>query len=143
MEDSKPRIVGIDLGKRTYVAHLIDQAKPKDQVWDGKTDEKGIGRLCAKLRPTDRVGMECCAFAFYLAKVLTNRVGCHVVLLNAGQLAVIYKSVKKTGLEDAGKLAWLLHRMPDEELPVVNAPSEQEEQRRATDSIVFLSVKAS
>jgi transposase len=52
-------------------------------------------------------------------------------LLNAGQLAVIYKSVKKTDLEDAGKLAWLLHRMPDAELPVVSAPSEQEEHRRA------------
>ena len=52
-------------------------------------------------------------------------------MLNAGDLAVIYKSVKKTDLEDAGKLAWLMHRLPDEELPVVALPTEQEQLRRA------------
>jgi len=133
MEDSSTRVVGIDLAKRSYVAHLIDETAVKTQtlVWDGKTDEKGISRLCAKLRPTDRVGMECCAYAFYLAKVLKERVGCRVLVLNAGDLAIIYKSVKKTDLEDAGKLAWLVHRMKDEELPVVAIPDEQEEHRRA------------
>ena len=57
--------------------------------------------------------------------------GCRVLVLNAGDLAIIYKSVKKTDLEDAGKLAWLLDKMSDDELPVVTPPSEQEEHRRA------------
>jgi transposase len=131
MEEITNRVVGIDLAKRTYVAHAIDPGKDKAVIWEGKTDDKGVERLCAKLKAGDRVGIECCAYAFYLAKVLVARVGCQVLVLNAGDLAVIYKSVKKTDLEDAGKLAWLLNRFPDEELPVVTPPTEQEEHRRA------------
>lgn len=131
MEETKTRVVGIDLAKRTYVAHAIEDGQPKDQVWNGKTDDVGLRKLCSRLRPGDRVGMEACAFAFHVAKVIHRQVGCHVVVLNAGDLAVIYKSVKKTDLEDAGKLAKLLYRNPDEELPVVAQPSEQEELRRS------------
>lgn len=131
MEGVKTRVVGIDLAKRSYVAHAIDPAEDKPILWEGKTDEKGIERLCSKLKSTDRVGMECCSFAFYLAKVLQTRVGCHVLVLNAGDLAIIYRSVKKTDQEDSGKLAWLLHRLPDTELPVVTLPNEKEEHRRA------------
>jgi len=131
MEERKTRVVGIDLAKRSYVAHAIDPAKKAAVIWDGRTDDEGIRRLCAKLRPTDRVGIECCSFAFYLAKVLAAKVGCRVLVLNAGDLPLIYKSVKKTDLEDAGKLAWLLNKMADEELPVVASPSEKEEYRRA------------
>jgi len=131
MEETKVRIVGIDLAKRTYVAHMIEDGNPKSKVWDGKNDESGVLRLCSRLRAGDRVGMEACALAFHWAKVIQARVGCKVVVLNAGDLAVIYKSVKKTDFEDAGKLAWLMHRLPDEELPVVALPTEQEELRRA------------
>ena len=69
MEEAKSRVVGIDLAKRSYVAHAIDPAREKAVIWDGKTDEKGIERLCTKLKPTDRVGIECCSYAFYLVKV--------------------------------------------------------------------------
>lgn len=131
MEELKSRVVGIDLAKRTYVAHMIEDGCPKATVWDGKTDQAGILKLCSRLRTGDRVGMEACTLAFHLAKVIQARTGCQVVVLNAGDLAVIYKSVKKTDLEDAGKLAWLMHRLPDEELPVVSQPTEQEELRRA------------
>lgn len=131
MEETRTRVVGIDLAKRTYVAHMIEDGNPKARVWDGKNDETGLLRLCSRLRSSDRIGMEACALAFHWAKVIQAKVGCRVVVLNAGDLALIYKSVKKTDLEDAGKLAWLLHRLPDEELPVVTLPSEQEELRRA------------
>jgi transposase len=131
MEETKTRVVGIDLAKRTYVAHMIEDGNPKARIWDGKTDEAGILKLCSRLHAGDRIGIEACALAFHVSKVLQARVGCRVVVLNAGDLAVIYKSVKKTDLEDAGKLAWLMHRLPDEELPVVAQPSEQEELRRA------------
>jgi transposase len=131
MEATKTRVVGIDLAKRSYVAHAIDPAKDRAVIWEGRTDEKGIDGLCAKLRPSDRVAIECCSYAFYLVKVLTAKVGCRVLVLNAGDLAVIFKSVKKTDLEDAGKLAWLLSKASDDELPVVTPPSEKEEHRRA------------
>jgi len=131
MEALPSRVVGIDLAKRSYVAHIIDPNSEKAQIWEGKTDTGGIDRLCAKLQPHDRLGMECCAFAFRLAKILQERVHCKVLVLNPGELAIIYKSVKKTDLADAGKIAWLLNRHPDEELPTVTLPTEQEEHRRA------------
>lgn len=130
MQEVATRVVGIDLAKRTYVAHMLEDGK-RAKTWNGKTDEAGVLRLCSHLLPSDRVGMEACAYAFHLAKVLKAVVGCHVVVLNAGDLAVIYRSTKKTDQEDAAKLAKLLAKNSDDELPVVALPSEQEELRRA------------
>jgi len=131
MEETGIRYVGIDLAKRSFVGRIEFPDEAKAVVFHGKTDNAGIDKLMARLRPTDRVGMECCAYAFHLAKELTRRVGCEVFVLNAGQLAIIYKSTKKTDLEDAAKIAWLLKRFPANELPVVAVPTEREEHRRA------------
>lgn len=125
------RVVGIDLAKRTYVAKAIETDTGKESVWNGSTDARGIGALCKKLRATDRVGLECCSLGFYVAKVLIRQVGCTVLVLNPGQLAIIYRTSRKTDLIDAGKLAWILNRFPDEELPTVKLPTDQEEHRRA------------
>lgn len=103
MEETGIRYVGIDLAKRSFVGRIEFPDEAKAVVFHGKTDNAGIDKLMARLRPTDRVGMECCAYAFHLAKELTRRVGCEVFVLNAGQLAIIYKSTKKTDLEDAAK----------------------------------------
>jgi transposase len=131
MEAKNVRYVGIDLAKRSYVAKMDDPAKGKIETWYGKTSEAGIEKLLGKLSADDRVAMECCSFAFHLAKRIKNEVGCEVYVLNAGQLAIIYKSTKKTDLEDAAKITWLLHRFPVEELPTVTLPTEEEEHRRA------------
>jgi len=132
MEESGIRFVGIDLAKRTFEARIEypDNEQKKFERFSGQTGKTGIDKLMARLKKDDHVAIECCAYAFYLAKEITRRVGCKVFVLNAGQLAIIYKSTKKTDLEDAGKLAWILKRMPPEELPVVPLPSEIEEHRR-------------
>ena len=53
-----------------------------------------------------------------------------MILLNAGDLSTIYKSLKKTDKEDALKLVRLIKRIPSAELPVVSLPSEREERAR-------------
>jgi transposase len=131
MEERSIRYVGIDLAKKTFEARIEYPDSPKSERFGGKTDESGIERLIAKLQPGDRIGLECGTMSFHLAKRLIARVGCEVYVLNAGQLAVIYKSTKKTDLEDAGKIAWIMKRFPPEELPVVSLPTEREEHRRA------------
>lgn len=131
MEETNIRYVGIDLAKRSFEVNVSYPDDRKAEHFSGKTTIAGVDKLITQLRPTDRVAVECCAYAFHLAKKLINRVGCEVYVLNAGQLAVIYKSTKKTDLEDAAKLSWLLKRLPPQELPAVTLPTEQELHRRA------------
>lgn len=131
MEGKENRIVGIDLAKRSMVVHIIDPVKPKAEVVHYKTESHGLNLLVKKLRPDDLVGLEVCAFGAWLARFLEKKVGCKVIALNPGDIAIIYRSTKKTDLEDAAKIAWLLQRLPEEELPKVDLPSEQEERRRS------------
>jgi transposase len=131
MEEKKGRIIGIDLAKRTYVAWMEDEELNLTKDWQGTTSEKGLKQLITRLRPTDKVALECCSFAFYLAKRIMKESGSQVFVLNPRDLAVIYRSTKKTDLEDSRKLAWILRRFPVEELPMVKLPTEQEEHRRA------------
>jgi transposase len=131
MEETGIRYVGIDLAKRSFEVNVSFPDERKAERFSGATSTAGIEKLIARLRPTDRVAMECCAYAFHLARKLIDRVGCEVYVLNAGQLAIIYKSTKKTDLEDAAKLSWLLKRLPPQELPAVKLPSEKELHRRA------------
>lgn len=131
MADETGRIIGIDLAKRSYVAKLIDQATGEERAWQGKTDQRGIKALLGKLRPSDRIGIECCALAMKLARIIIRAVGAEVLLLNAGQLRIIYQSIKKTDLVDAEKIARLLLRFPASELPIVRPPSPAEEYQRA------------
>jgi hypothetical protein len=63
--------------------------------------------ISSALGREDRVAIECCALGFWLARELIAKVGCDVLVLNAGQLAIIYKSTRKTDLNDAEKLAWI------------------------------------
>jgi transposase len=77
------------------------------------------------------VACEACGAAFPLVRFLIKEVGCEVVVLNPGVLAMIWASTRKTDAEDAYKLAQFIQRHPYDELPIVALPTEQEEQRRA------------
>ena len=57
-------------------------------------------------------------------------------MLNPGKLAMIWQSTRKTDKEDAHKLASLVQRYPEDELPVVTVPDEREEKMRT-----FVSMK--
>lgn len=123
------RFVGIDLGKRTYEMCIIDQ-KGKITRTGGKTDFAGIERLCEKLNGDDAVAIEACNLAFRMERAIRKSVGCKVCIMNAGKLAVIYMSTRKTDKEDSLKLAKLLKNHDEDELPIVTPPSDEEWERR-------------
>ena len=122
------RYVGIDLGKRTYQAAFVQKGAVKKS--NGKTYVEGRQGLYAKLRPTDKVGLEACSLAFIMAKEMEAAVGCQVYVLNPHRLAVIYASMKKTDKEDSLKLAHMLEDFQEERLPLVPVPREKEMERR-------------
>ena len=84
-----------------------------------------------QLRNADKVGLEACSLAFSLSREISEKTGAKVFVLNPGKLKVIYESTKKTDIEDALKLAKLIQRFPEEELPIVPLPTEREEKNRA------------
>ena len=128
-EMTKKRFVGIDLGKKTYEIKFI-ASNGKVTGTNGKTSPAGRKALYEKLLPTDRVAIEVCSLAMVMAKEIQKKVGCEVVLLNPSQIALIYRSVKKNDQEDALKLARLVQKFTNDELPTVNLPTEHEENLR-------------
>ncbi len=123
------RFVGIDLGKRTYEIKIIE-SDGKVSGTNGLTNPVGRKTLYKKLRCTDRVAIEVCSLAMVMAREIEKEVGCEVVLLNPSQIALIYRSLKKNDKEDALKLARLVQKYTNEELPKVELPSEHEENIR-------------
>jgi transposase len=125
----KRRYVGIDLGKRTYAVAVIGKTG-KVTHSNGRTSLEGRTALYKKLEKTDKVAIEAGNLAFIMAKEILAQVGCEVVVLNAGKLALIYGSMKKTDKEDSLKLARIIEQFRDEQLPSVPVPSDQEMRRR-------------
>ena len=123
------RFVGIDLGKRTYEMKIIG-INGKVTGTNGQTNPSGRKSLYRKLLATDRVAIEVCSLGMVIAKEIQKEVGCEVVLLNPSQLALIYRSLKKNDKEDALKLARLVQKYTNEELPKVELPTEHEENLR-------------
>ena len=123
------RFVGIDLGKRTYEMRIIG-INGKVTGINGQTNPSGRKSLYKKLLSTDRVAIEVCSLAMVMAKEIQKEVGCEVVLLNPSQLVLIYRSLKKNDKEDALKLARLVQKYKNEELPKVELPTEHEENLR-------------
>ena len=129
MKDCEGRNVGIDLGKRTHETKIIWK-DGKVTGTNGKTSPEGRKKLYALLRASDRVAIEVCSLGMVMAKEIKEQVGCDVVLLNPSQVALIYRSVKKNDKEDALKLARLVQKYTDDELPTVELPTEHEESIR-------------
>lgn len=123
------RFVGIDLGKRTYEMKIIG-INGKVTGTNGQTNPSGRKLLYRKLLATDRVAIEVCSLGMVMAKEIQKEVGCEVVLLNPSQLVLIYRSLKKNDKEDALKLARLVQKYTNEELPKVELPTEHEENLR-------------
>jgi transposase len=129
MKSEKRRYVGIDLGKRTYTMAVIGKTG-KVVHSNGRTDSEGRGGLYGKLEKGDKVALEAGNLAFIMAWEIVEQVGCEVVVLNAGKLALIYGSMKKTDKEDSLKLARIVEQFRDDQLPSVPLPNERELRRR-------------
>jgi len=134
MEQGKGRFVGIDLAKKSMEVCILGEGKAAARS-SYKTDAVGRTRLGKILTSDDIVAVEACALAFVVARQLRREVGCTVLVLNPGKLAMIWQSTRKTDKEDARKLASLVQRYPEEELPVVAVPDEREEAMRSTVSM--------
>lgn len=126
MEDA--RYVGIDVGKATMEVRILRETSEGIKIvkWNGKTDVDGRLRLIGMLRKSDIIALEAGEPAFTIAREIMEMVGARVLVLNPGRLAIIYRSTKKTDSEDALKLARLVMRFTEEELPVVKIPSGEE-----------------
>jgi len=118
--------VGIDVGKRRLEIVRITKEGELQRHQTGTT-RKELGSLLAWLKPDDRVVLEAGNLSFMIAKRIRDERRLPVLVLNPGDVATIYKSLKKTDREDALKLARLVQRHPVEELPSVRIPSEEEE----------------
>ena len=99
MEQRKSRFVGIDLAKKSMEVCILCDGKPAIRS-SYKTDASGRTRLCASLYTTGTVAMEACALAFVLSRQIKQDVGCRVIVLNPGKLAMIWQSTRKTDKED-------------------------------------------
>ena len=128
-QTEKARYVGIDLGKRTYEAAIVGN-RGKVTRTNGQTSVMGRQWLYKKLRSMDKVALEAGNMAFIIAKELEAMVGCQVYVLNPSHLPLIYGTMKKTDKEDSLKLAHIVEYFPEEQLPTVAVPSDQEMRRR-------------
>jgi transposase len=140
---AKGRYIGIDLGKRSWEMAIITRsgkfrvneqgdAEPEEKTtrYSGRTTAEGRLQLYGKLEAGDKVALEAGNLAFIMAKEIAKVVGCRVRVLNPHRLAIIYATDKKTDKEDALKLAQLVTDRPDNRLPLVAIPSDEEMERR-------------
>lgn len=127
-EQSIAGYVGIDTGKRELYVCRITGTKPEFRQFG--TDEPALNALCRWLRKEDIIAIEAGNQAFRIARYLMAKSECRVVVLNPGDLKQIYSSLKKTDKEDSLKLARIIARIPEEELPVVSVPDEETEDMR-------------
>ncbi len=126
----KVGIAGIDLSKRSMAVVRLTDGGEKVQRGTFTTNRIGRERFMKWLKPEDTVYIEAGSSSFGLAKEIKNEVKAEVIVLNPGDIAMIYRSLKKTDREDALKLARLGLRIPREELPEVAIPSDEEEDCR-------------
>lgn len=130
MKSQDTNYVGVDCGKRFLEVIRIDHENSQERI-KFSTTQSGIENFLKWLRADDVVGIEAGNQSFRIAKAITKGVsGTEVIVLNPGDLATIYQSLKKTDKEDSLKIARLIQRHPREELPTVPVPSDDEEDNR-------------
>ncbi|KAA1293374.1 IS110 family transposase [Leptospira interrogans serovar Geyaweera] len=128
MESQEVKYVGVDCGKKSIEVVRINSENSLERR-QFSTTESGINNLLQWLTLNDIVGLEAGSQSFRIAKSILNK-GVQVIVLNPGNLATIYQSLKKTDKEDSLKIARLIQRHPIEELPTVPIPNDEEEDNR-------------
>lgn len=119
--------IGIDVSKKSIEAIRLTS---DDKKIRRKFKTNNLKALLKWLRPNDIIGLEAGNQSFRIAKTIMKETDLEVMVLNPGDLATIYNSLKKTDKEDALKLARLIKRIPKEELPTVSIPTDEEEDGR-------------
>jgi transposase len=125
----KRNSVGIDTGKK--ILDVCKLATDNSITWRNfETEIHGLNHLLKFTNKDDMIVMEAGNQAFRIAKYLLSNGFKNTYVLNTGDLANIYNSLKKTDKEDSLKLARLAARIPIDELPVVPIPSDKCEHAR-------------
>ncbi len=126
------RFIGVDLSKRSFEVAMVNDNTSQITRKKYKATTEGRQEFVASLREDDVVAMETGNSSFVLAKLIQKYVHCKVYVLNAGKLHIIFRSLKKRDKEDALRIAKFIQRMPEEELPTVAMPSDEEMAMRST-----------
>lgn len=129
------RIIGLDLSKKTFVGCILSgEGFVKKSIFQGRMtqDEQGWKLIQRKIRQDDLVLMEAGTSTFSLARYLEaySSAG-RVVVLNPGQLRVIWMSQKKNDKADATKIACIARDMAEEAWPTVSVPTAREQAERS------------
>ncbi|MCK5591901.1 MAG: IS110 family transposase [Candidatus Pacebacteria bacterium] len=137
------RFIGIDQSKKSFEAAIVCDESTGIKRAKYKTTHSDIIKFISTLKETDIVGLETGNNAFRLAKQIIKKAHCKTHVLNAGSLNIIFRSLKKTDQEDALRIARFIQRVPEEELPTVTIPSDEEMAMRSlsTQSILVNGVK--
>jgi len=131
MNDQKC-FIGIDMSKRSFEVAVVSNADPRILRKKYKATHEDRQEFISSLRKDDVVALETGNSSFVLAKLIQKQVGCTVYVLNAGKLHIIFRSLKKTDKEDALRIAKFIQRIPEEELPTVTIPSDEEMAMRSS-----------
>lgn len=129
--------IGIDLGKRSFIAAFMDERGVLEKMRQSKTGIQERKKFYQKISSQDRVGIEACALAFVIAREIKKLTGATVYVLNPGKLHMIFRSQRKTDKEDAIKISRFIQSNLPESLPLVSIPTEHEEKCRAVVSEMF------
>lgn len=113
--------VGIDLGNRSYVACRLSPQGDEEYL-EGRLSEKGYRALKKWLKPDDAIFIESGSVSFVFARRIQRITECTVSVLEARQLQIIYRSVKKTDKNDAYRLASMGFLGSRFDLPIVRQP---------------------
>ncbi|MFW6139568.1 MAG: IS110 family transposase, partial [Spirochaetota bacterium] len=123
---NQKRYVGIDMSKRSFEVAIVQDESSTISRKKYTASPEGKQAFISSLCKEDVVGFETGNSSFLLAKLIQKKVGCKVYVLNAGKLHLIFKSLKKSDKEDALRIAKFIQRTPEEELPTVAIPSDEE-----------------
>ncbi|EMY05791.1 transposase [Leptospira interrogans str. 2002000626] len=93
MESQEVKYVGVDCGKKSIEVVRINSENSLERR-QFSTTESGINNLLQWLTLNDIVGLEAGSQSFRIAKSILNK-GVQVIVLNPGNLATIYQSLKK------------------------------------------------
>lgn len=131
MGDQK-RYVGIDMSKRSFEIVIVNESTSQTIRKKYKATHEDRQEFISSLKANDVVALETGNSSFILAKLIQKQVGCKVHVLNAGKLHIIFESLRKTDKEDALRIAKFIQRIPEEELPTVTIPSDEEMAMRSS-----------
>jgi len=120
------RYIGIDVSKESLECIALEDEKKPERFKCGTTKTE-LQRLALWLQSSDTVSIEAGHLAIRLARFMHEKVGCKILVLDPGQLEIIYNTHKKTDREDSLKLARLIQRIPEAELPTIYICSEKED----------------